>query len=473
MAKDRAKLLIENFFAYGSINVINKIIPLILLPVITRLLTNPSDYGVFDMYNLIVSFGSSLAILGIYDAMFREYFEKDEQEYKYNVTCTANRIILITSITVALALIIFNSSLSNLFFGTTIYSTVIFFSAIELFFSTNRQIISAPTRMQNKRTIYILSGVTQSLSYYLLAILLIYLGYSYYGMIYANIISTIILVIFFGILNKDFFTLGRYDKKIAKELLKMGIPLVPTFLIYWVFHSMDRIMIVNMLDTTQLGIYSIGARVASISSLIYAAFAGGWQYFAFSTMRDEDYKSMMGKVWEALFVISNCFFVIAFLLKDLIFNILFIGDYRKGVIVFPFLLYAPFLQMLYQILGTQFQVIKKTYFSPIILSFGAVTNLILNYILIPIMGIRGAAMATLLGFVVTVTLSILVIVVDRKLIYFNRKTYLNILLFALLFVTMNILKINQFTVLIGIFYIVINAIFYYKEILRLFNKVRK
>jgi O-antigen/teichoic acid export membrane protein len=470
MSKSRAKLLIENFFAYGSINVINKIIPLLLLPVITRLLKNPSDFGVFDMYQLIVSFGSPLVMLGLYDAMFREYFEKDDQEYKYNVTSTANRIILVTSVIVAVILITFNSSLSKVFFGTQIYGTVIIFSAIELFFRTNRSIIAAPTRIQNKRTIYLISGITQSLSYYLLAILLIYLGYSYFGMIYANIVSTIVLVIFFWILNKDFFTLGKYDKKIAKELLKIGVPLLPTFLIYWVFHSMDRIMIANMLDTTQLGIYSIGARVASVSTIIYAAFSGGWQYFAFSTMRDEDYKYMMGKVWEVLFVISSCFFIVAFLFKDLIFNILFTGDYTKGVIVFPFLLYAPFLQMLYQVLGTQFQIIKKTYYSPLMLFLGAIANLGLNYFLIPIMGIKGAAIATLVGFVVTVIVAILVVVIFKKLICFKTKTYIILLIFSSIFVIFVFRDINIFTITTAGIYFIFCLLLYYKEALKIIKK---
>ncbi len=466
----RAKLFVENFLAYGLINVINKIIPFLLLPVITRILTDPSDFGVYDMYNLIVGFGSPLAMLGIYDAMFREYFEKEDLAYRYNVTSTANRIILVTSIIMAIVLIVFNTSFSKLFFGTPIYGVIIIFSAIELFFTTNRQIIAGPTRIQNKRKIYVFSGITQSLSYYLLAILLIYLGYSYYGMIYANMISTFLMVVLFWKLNKDFFTLGKYDKKIAKELLRIGVPLLPTFLIYWVFHSMDKIMIANMLGTAELGVYSVGAKLASVSSLIYAAFAGGWQYFAFSTMRDEDYKFMMGKIWEVLFVISSCFFVVAFLFKNIAFNILFDGDYRNGVIVFPFLLFAPFLQMLYQILGTQFQIIKQTYFSPLMLSLGTLVNLGLNYYLIPIMGIKGAAIATLMGFVVTVGITVFIVVILKKLVYFRKSTYLMLLVFGSVFILFDYLGVNFLTIAVGAAYLLICTLLYYKEALKIMKK---
>lgn len=94
-------------------------------------------------------------------------------------------------------------------------------------------------------------------------------------MIYANLATALILFLFFWGLNKNYFMLGKYDKKIAKELLKIGLPLLPTFLIYWVYNSMDRIMITNMLGTTELGIYSIGSKLASVSLFIYTAFAGG------------------------------------------------------------------------------------------------------------------------------------------------------------------------------------------------------
>lgn len=466
----RAKLLIENFLAYGAINVLNKVIPLLLLPVITRLLSDPSDFGVFDMYNLIISFGSPLAMLGIYDAMFREYFEKDEQQYRYNVTTTANRIILMTSIAVALFLIIFNKSLSNLFFGGNNYGIIIVYSAVALLFSVNRQIIAAPTRIQNKRKVYVISGVTQSLAYYLLAILLIYFGYSYYGMIYANIVSIIMIVIFFWKLNNEFFTLGKFDSRIARELLRIGIPLLPTYLIYWIFNSMDRIMIVNMLGTKALGIYAVGSKVALISTLIYGAFSGGWQYFAFSTMRDDDYKKMMGQIWEVLFVLSTCFFVGAFLFKDLIFNILFVGDYRLGVTVFPYLLFAPLLQMLYQILGTQFQVEKKTYFSPLMLSLGAVVNLGLNFYLIPIKGIEGAAIATFMGFVVTVAVSVLTVVNIKKLIIFSKRNYLFIMAFIAIFICFNMSGVNAITIGIGIAYLIGCIALYHKDALKLIKK---
>ncbi len=176
---------------------------------------------------------------------------------------------------------------------------------------------------------------------------------------------------FFWFQNKKFFLDGKFDKNIAKELFKIGLPLVPTFLIYWIYNSTDRIMITNMLGTAQLGIYSIGSRTAHISQLIYMAFAGGWQYFAFSTMRDEDQVDLVSRVFEYLGIISFVAFLAIVPFNNFIFSLLFEGDYIKGSTVFPYLFLSPLLLMLFQTAGSQFIVIKKSYLSTISLAVGA------------------------------------------------------------------------------------------------------
>lgn len=464
---NRAKLFIENFFAYGFIQVLNKIIPLLLLPIITRFLPSPSDFGVFDMFNLIVGFGTPLAIMGMHDAMFREYFEKEDQEYRYNVTTTAQRIVSITSLILCLILLAFNTIFSKLFFGTEAYGHIIIYAGIALFLTANSSLVQAPTRIQNQRKIFVISGLISSGGIYLTSVLLLYLGFSYFGLIYSSIFTTAILVVFFGVLNKKFFLKGNFDKKIAKELFKIGLPLLPTFLIYWVYNSMDRIMITNMLGISELGIYSVGSKLSQVSQFIYMAFAGGWQYFAFSTMKDDDYKYLMGKIWENLFIISTCFFVGVFLFKDIIFSLLFEGDYVRGVIVFPYLLLAPFLLMLYQILSTQFQIIKKTYYSSLILSTGAVINVLMNMYLIPIMGIEGAAIATISAYFVTNLISIVFVVNVKGLIVFSKRIFFMIGVFFGLFIAINYYDLNVVTVVLCLGYLTACFLLYYKVVLKM------
>lgn len=416
MGKNRAKLFIENFLAYGLINVLNRIVPLLMLPIVTRLLTDTAEFGRFDMYNTIISFGSSFAILGMYDAMFREYFEKDDLDYKKRVTSTAHTIVFVASSLVIIILTLLNRTFSEIFFGSNQYGYIVILAAIGVFLSANKDIIAAPTRMQNKRKVYVFSGFLNSIMYYFLAIGLIFFGFGYKGMIYANLISLLAILFFFLILNRRHFHFKLYDKKIAKELFKIGIPVLPTFLIYWIFNSMDKIMITNMLGFSQTGIYSIGARVASVSQFIYTAFAGGWQFFAFSTMKDKDQVELTSRVFEYLGIISCIAFLVSTLFDDYVFNLLFTHDYSRGVSVFPYLFLSPLLLMLFQVAGNQFLVIKKSFLITLSLVIGSVVNVILNYVLINSYGIKGAALATLIGFIVS-TLIIVLVAMKERLIH--------------------------------------------------------
>ena len=57
-------------------------IPLIMVPIVTRLMPDSSYYGISDLSNTVLSFGSALAVMGMYDAMYRMFVEKDDENYK-------------------------------------------------------------------------------------------------------------------------------------------------------------------------------------------------------------------------------------------------------------------------------------------------------------------------------------------------------------------------------------------------------
>lgn len=467
----RRKLFIENIFAYGLINLLDKIIPFLLLPIITRILPNASDYGLYNMFSLLVGFGTPFAVLGLYDAMFRQYFEKDDQQYKYDVTTTAQRIILLSSIIISMILVLFSKNISLLFFGESVHGNIVMLAGVAVFLGANQNIIKAPTRMQNERKVFVFSGLISATLMYGLSLLLIYIGFSYFGLIYANLIMTLVMVIFFWRRNRHFFLRGSFDKHIAKVLFKIGLPLLPTFLIYWIYNSMDRIMITNMLGTNEMGIYSIGAKMAQVSQLIYAGFAGGWQYFAFSTMKDNDQVDLNSKVFEYLGAISIFSLVLVYPFVPYIFKILFVGDYVLGYVVAPYLYLAPLLLMLFQVAANQFLVIKKSYLATISLSLGSVINIVLNFFLISKMGIEGAAIATLIGYLVTI-ITVMIVSHRYKCMKYSKRILILLGLIPVYFSIQRIFLLDklfmQLLLMVGISIVIL--LLYKDEIKSLFRK---
>lgn len=313
MSKSRFKFFLENMVFYGGLSMLTKAIPFLTLPIITRLLPDARSYGIADMFNLLSSFGVAITVLGMYDAVFREYFEdQNDTKYQKQVTATGLNIVIVSSLVGLILTIIFSKLLSNVLFGAPEYKSLVIFTGVGIFFTSLSSILQAPTRMRNQRKIFLVTGISFPIIGFITTYTLIKIGYTYEAIIFGNIIMGFLSFGTFLILNKKDFSLLIFNKQVAKELFGIGLPVVPTFLIYWVFKSMDKIMINKMLGSHELGIYSVGSKVASISLLIYSAFAGGWSYFAFSTMKDEDQVELNSKVFEYLGVISFVSLIISF-----------------------------------------------------------------------------------------------------------------------------------------------------------------
>lgn len=468
---NKLKLFIENFLVYGLGGIISKIIPLIMVPIVTRLMPSTEYFGISDLSNTVVSFASALAVMGMYDAMYRMFFEKEDDEYKKDICSTALVFTVFTSIVVFLALLVFRKQVAYYFFSDRKYAYVVYISAIATLVGATNSIISAPTRMQNQRKIFLITNTISPIISYGISIPMLLNGYYTIALPLAAAISGVTMEVIFGILNRKWFDFKQFDVKLLKQLLIIAVPLLPNFLIYWVFNSCDKVMITNMIGIGAAGIYSVGSKLGNCSQLIYTAFAGGWQYFAFSTMKEDNQVKSNSLVFEYLGIIS--FIVTTFVCawSYPIFKILFTKQYLSGYIVAPYLFFAPLLQMLFQVACNQFIVVKKTWPNMFILSTGAIVNVIINYFLIPVLGIEGASLATLLGYVVSNIICIAVLY-KMKLMVLEIRLFVAIIVMGIYFVIWRIF-INSNYIIGTIFAIIVSAffIFLYKgEINRVIKK---
>lgn len=429
---NKFKSFIENFIVYGLGGIINKIIPLLMLPVITRLMPDTSYFGISDLSNTIVNFFSAIAVLGMYDAMYRFFFEKEELNYKKEVCATTLFFTVAVSFTVFLLMILFKNQIALLFFKETRYSYIVYISALATLVIATNGIISAPTRMQNKKKTYLATNICGSVLGYAVAVLLLLRGYYIIALPIGAAISGVAVEIIFGMLNHSWFNIKKINIKLLKPLLLLALPLVPNFLIYWIFNSCDRLMITNLIGLDAAGVYSASAKIGQVSQLIYTAFAGGWQYFAFSTMKEDNQVVTNSKIFEYLGAISFSATMVLCVFSYWIFKLVFPQQYLTGYRIAPYLFLAPLLQMLYQVIGNQFMVIKKTWPTVIILGSGAVVNVLLNAKLIPALGIEGAAVATLAGYIVTVVICSVILIKMHLMVLSRRMIFITALVICYL-----------------------------------------
>lgn len=470
---NKLKLFVDNFIIYGMGGIISKMIPLIMVPIITRLMPSTGYYGIADLSNTLVQFGSAIAIMGMYDAMYRMFFEKEELFFKKKVCSTALSFTMITSTIVFIIMILFKEKIANLFFSNQQYAFVVYLSAIATLVGSTNSIISAPTRMENKRKVFLVTNTISPLLSYSISIPLLLAGHYIIALPLSAILSGITIEIIFGVLNRKWFSFRFFDANVLKQLLKIAIPLLPNFLIYWIFNSCDRIMITNIIGIEYAGIYSVSSKFGHASQLIYMGFAGGWQYFAFSTMKDENQVRNNSLVFEYLGVISYITTSFVCACCYVFYLIIVPKDYLVGYVAAPYLFLSPLLQMLFQIAANQFLVIKKTWPNMFILAVGAMLNVLINKSIIPLMGIEGAAIATLIGYSASVAIACCVLIRMRLMVLSSRFLMTSGVFLVLLLLWRLTYSQNTFVGLLLAFSFLLACAYFYKNEIKYLREVFK
>lgn len=397
----RIKLFLENMLIYGLSGIVAGLIPYVMLPVLAKVMPDASYMGIYDVSTSMTSLLMTFSIFGMYDAMFRLFFDDEGDEHKRKVCSTALLWVVIVAIfTVA---VLFNNAayISKIFLGDAKYKNVLLICGLNIIIGAMNSIISAPARMQNRRFLILCTNAVVPIVAYGIGYYLLKLGFYEYGMQIGSTLSVLVALIIYTIINGKWFKLKNVDFSIWKQLMGIALPIVPIFLIYWIFSAADRLIISIVMGTTEAGIYSVGARVAQMSQLLYLAFSGGWQYFAFSTMRDSDQVEMTSLIFELLEGVAFVFSIAVLAVVKWPYQIFFEEEYWGAVNVIPFLFVCPLILMLFQVVSNQFLVVKKTYYSTVCLSIGVVLNIVLNFVLIKAIGSVGVSIASLIGYLVS------------------------------------------------------------------------
>lgn len=469
---NRFRLLISNFVVYGIGGIINKIIPFLMLPIITHLLPEASYFGLSDLSNTFVAFGATFCILGMYDTMFRLFFDNDDEQYKIKICSNAFFFVLFLSIIIIGILFFFKQKIAIWYFGNKKYVLLVEISIMTIFSNAVSQILAGPTRIQNKRKVFLVTNTVAPIVSYTIAFGLLKMGIYLYALPMGALISSCITLLIFGILNYKWFSIKKICFKDYGKMLKFALPIVPCFLSYWVFNSTDRVMIARIMGAEANGIYAAASKIGQISQLLYVAFSGGWQYFSFATMKDQDQVELISHVFEYLTVLSCAAGVFMSLGSELIFNILFTEEYLEGASIAPFLFLTSLMLMIYQTANSQFLIIKKTWPETIILGLGAIANIAVNALLIPRIGLEGAALGTIAGYLLSI--AIIVAVLKRlKLLKTSWRLCLVTIVFVVYIIFWRNVTINELCkAAVAIILILFYLFLYIDEIRHLCSNVR-
>lgn len=387
----RKSKFIENTVIYALGNFGSKLLGFLLLPLYTHFL-NEGQMGYYDLIMTTVSLLLPLITLQINDGMFRYVLEAKEEEKKLNYI---NNSIIITAKGIAVFSLVF-SVFS--FFIKLEYSGLILIQIIVTVISTLFMQIS---RGFQKNIIYSASGIIMTFT--MLISNIIFLNFTdmlVEGLILSNIIGCVIVIAYIEARLKIIrrFSLKNSNKKLASRLLSYSIPLIPVGISWWVMNVSDRYLLKYFLGPEANGIYAVANKFPAILMIVNSLFYLSWQETSIVEYGSKDRDDFYTKMFNLYMVIqfTSVIGLIAFtkpVLKFLVSPPFFIAWKFT-----PFLYIGAMLSAFSSFYGTGYQTSKKTRGAFTTSVIGAVANIAINIMIIPHIGIQGAALSTAASF---------------------------------------------------------------------------
>jgi len=384
---------------YGLGGLVSRILAVLLLPLYTHYLST-SDYGQIETLVALVTVLTIVLQFGISSAFFRFYFDSDDPAGRRLVLRTSFWFTM-TMATLGLVVVtVLAPQISTWLFGNSGDANLVRASAVSLWAQLNYLQLTNLFRVEERSVAFVLA----SLSNILLTVgatllLVVVLDKGPLGVIVGNFMGT--LIVYLALLGYRREQLGlQMSWPLLRRMNHFGLPLVPSALLLWVTNFSDRFFLVKLTDTSEVGLYSVGVRVASAMVLLLTAFRMAWPAFAYSIKSDDEAKQTYAWVLTYLVLVSTWIATALTLLSPWMVDWLTAPQFASASRVVGPLAFAAVAFGGYIVIAIGIGRARRTQFNWVVTGFAAVVNVTLNLTLIPPYGMMGAAIATLAAYVV-------------------------------------------------------------------------
>lgn len=419
---NKYKRLVGNSVIFAIGNLGSKLMQFIMIPLYSYTLTT-TEYGKVDFLTTVVSLLLPIFSLDIFDAVFRYALDKDDNKQE-TLNTSLLFTLVISLITIPIAI----------FLQAVIKDYPIIYTDLALVSSMFFSLISNYARAVNFIREFAIAGIINSIVMGGLNFILLFFMHLGMNGYLISMASGMFAALAYLVLACNFwkdFAVTYYKKQKLREMLKYSTPLVPNLLAWWLNSTSDRAFILLFVGASANGIYAMASKIPNILSTLMTIFLQSWQISVVEEYKNDEGKKFITNVFQ---VFLTAIFIIALgilmFLKP-IFHILVSRSYYIGWKVAPFLLLSIIYSNIASFLGTIYTATKQTV--PIMYTtvIGAIINVIFSVILIPLMGINGAAIANIISFAVVSCLRFKDIIASGKImIDIKQLVFLHILFIA-------------------------------------------
>lgn len=400
------KSLAGHSLVFGASELIKKGIGLLMIPVYTRYLL-PADYGLLELLELAVSVLALIFGMRIGAAIIRFHHRYDRLEDRQEVYTTALIAIAFLSIIGLAALLFCSGTIARQLGGDEaqvgIWRLMFVCLALQQIFLTGENFLLA----QKKSLTYAYLSIVMLIIMLTLNILfLVFMGMGLEGIVLSMLIAKLVNMLLVLLITLQGVKL-RFSMVKLVEMIRYSLPLVPAGMAMFLLHFSDRFLVNSLCNLEELGIYSLGYKFGMvISVLVTAPFFKIWDTQRFEIAGQSDGAAVFARVftWFSLVLVLVGLSISLFV--DEVIRWLTTSGYHGASSVVPVIAAAYVVFSMASFLNLGNMITGRTKPLMYIQILVAVVNLLLNLMLIGRFGIMGAAVSTLLSFLLLAALNL-------------------------------------------------------------------
>lgn len=388
------KTVLRDTIVYGLASVLSKGLGIFLIPIYTRVLS-PADYGVYDLISTLGALVYLVVALEIVQGLARYWVEASDHISRRRLASTSLWFSLFMYGLFLLIGLLAAPQLNDYLLGDPGYLNAFrlgigFIAVNGIFYLLLNQF-----RWELRSKAYALASVMYALFTLLLALVFcLGLGLGLFGVLLAQLLAALLTSLLCLWLLRQSFG-WEFDMNQLRILLYFSAPLVPAGIAIFISLYINRFAINHFGSLDDVGHFGLGSRIAGVASLLIIGIQAALTPLVYQHYRDPETPGQIAKLfsWFTTVALIGCLFLGLFS-RDLL-ALFATPEFNSGSVIVGVMAPALLLSQMY-IFAPGIAIAKKTHWQLWVTMLSAAVSLVANWVLVPLLGIWGAALATLL-----------------------------------------------------------------------------
>ena len=400
--------LASDSVVYGLGGVANQAVAVLLVPIYARQLGS-EGVGITGVLNSAISLSLMLTGLALPQAFFRWFLREAAGRRD-------QRHVLATTLAIRTAASLFGFALVLLGavpLTATLYGgehlAVFAFAAPIVLFDSFSTIPLSFLRAERRARDYVFISLTRAITGTVLILgLVVTLNFGVIGVAIGSAVAAALsAMVGVGALARAGALRLTLDIPLTRAMLGFALPLVPASLAGWVLNLSDRPLLQVMTGSTAtVGVYTLGYTAGLVTNaLVVQPFSLAWGAAHWEISRNADAPRTFARVMTWYLALASAVALALSAIGTDALRFLVGPEFEDSRYIIPFSAFAYVLYGAYSIAASGLGIVGRSGLVAVTMGVAAAACVLMNLALIPLLGMFGAAISTLGGYLVLAVLS--------------------------------------------------------------------